>query len=233
VLRLLVDAHESEFTIAELANETDHSRSTVWRAIELLEELDVVEIRETTQRKYVAIDPNHLEKDDPILAIEQTEYHEPVRAFVQRVEDAVGETDEIDRLLGILVFGSVARGEADRKSDIDVFVLVDGDRTIARRIVSRIATELGEERFDGDRYTFEPFVETAESARRASEKIRRLRVSSGLKYAFAWAVNGRRPVVTKDVLFSACSPVNGAFLPAYSGRQQRGTMFHEQSGVAR
>ncbi|WP_257628650.1 hypothetical protein [Haloplanus salinarum] len=53
--------------------------------------------------------------------------------------------------------------------------------------------------------------------------IFRLRVSSGLKYAFAWAVEGRRPVVTKDVLSSACSPVNWAFLPAICGRQRRGT----------
>lgn len=172
--RLLVDANESEFSIVELASETDYSRSTVWRAVELLEELDIVEIRETTQRKYVSIDPEYLEKDDPILAIEQTEFHEPVRAFVRRVENVVQETDEIHRLLGVLVFGSVARGEADRKSDIDMFVLVDGDRTVARRIVSQIATELGEERFDGDRYTFEPFVETVESAQRAGEKLREL-----------------------------------------------------------
>lgn len=174
VIRLLVDAHESEFSMTELASETDHSRSTVWRAVELLDELGVIEIRETTQRKYVTIDPDHLEKDDPILAIAQTEYHEPVREFVRRVEEMVGETDEIDRLLGVVVFGSVARGDADRKSDIDVFVLVDGDRTVARRFVSRIAAELGEERFDGDRYTFEPFVETVESAQRAGEKLRAL-----------------------------------------------------------
>ena len=51
--------------------------------------------------------------------------------------------------------------------------------------------------------------------------IFRLRVSSVLKYAFAWNVEGHRPVVTKDVLSSASSPVNGAFLPAYSGRQRR------------
>ncbi|WP_342767943.1 HAD-IC family P-type ATPase [Haloplanus salinus] len=63
--------------------------------------------------------------------------------------------------------------------------------------------------------------------------IFRLRVSSGLKYAFAWTVNGRHRVVTNGVRSSACSPVNGAFLPAYSERQQRGTTFHEQSGVAR
>ena len=51
--------------------------------------------------------------------------------------------------------------------------------------------------------------------------IFRLRVSSVLKYAFAWNVEGRHRVMTNGVLFSACSPVNGAFLPAYSGRQRR------------
>ncbi|KAB1185432.1 MULTISPECIES: nucleotidyltransferase domain-containing protein [Haloferax] len=172
VLRLLVDAHESEFTMTELATATDHSRSTIWRAVGLLDELGVIEIRETTQRNYVAIDPTHLQKADPILAIEQVEYHEPIRAFVGRVTDAVEETDDVQQLLGVLVFGSVARGEADRKSDIDVFVLVDGDRTTARRIVSGIAAELGETRFDGDRYTFEPFVESVESTRRAGAKLR-------------------------------------------------------------
>ncbi|WP_410767409.1 nucleotidyltransferase domain-containing protein [Haloferax sp. DFSO60] len=172
VLRLLVDAHETEFTMNELANETDYSRSTVWRAVELLDELGVLDIRETTQRKYVSIDNGHLEKDDPILAIEQAEYHEPVRAFVARVKSAVADTNGIDSLVGVLVFGSVARGEADRKSDIDLFVLVSGDRTTARRVVSDIAADLGDERFDGDRFAFEPFVETVESAHRVGEKLR-------------------------------------------------------------
>lgn len=172
VLRLLVDAHESEFTMQELGDKTEYSRSTVWRAVELLDEVGVVRIRETPQRKYVAIDPTHLRKDDPVLAIEQIEYHQPIRAFVQQVETAIEESDDLDRLVGIVVFGSVARGEADRKSDIDVFVLVDGDRTSARRIVSEIAAELGEKRFDGDRYTFEPFVESIESTQRLGEKLR-------------------------------------------------------------
>ncbi|WP_416841286.1 nucleotidyltransferase domain-containing protein [Haloferax sp. DFSO52] len=172
VLRLLVDAHESAFTMTELATQTDHSRSTIWRAVGLLDDLGVVNIRETAQRKYVSIDPEHLEKDDPILAIEQVEYHAPVREFVQRVDSAVEASDDIEQLLGVLVFGSVARGDADRKSDIDVFVLVDGDRTVARRLVADVASELGEARFDGDRYTFETFVESPESALRAGEKLR-------------------------------------------------------------
>ncbi|GGC71790.1 helix-turn-helix domain-containing protein [Haloferax sulfurifontis] len=171
VLRLLVDAHQSEFTLKELSEVTDRSRSTIWRAVEFLDELGVVRVRETTQRKYVSIDPERLQKDDPVLSIEQTAYHAPVRAFVENVETAVEDSDEVDRLLGVLVFGSVARGDADRKSDVDVFVVVDGDRTTARRVVSNVASQLGEERFNGDRYTFEPFVESEESALRAGEKL--------------------------------------------------------------
>lgn len=174
VLRLLVDAHQSEFTLKELSETTGRSRSTVWRAVEFLDGLGVVRVRETTQRKYVSIDPERLQKDDPVLGIEQTEYHAPVRAFVENVETAVENSEEIDQLLGVLVFGSVARGEADRKSDVDVFVLVDGDRTTARRVVSNVASELGEERFDGDRYAFEPFVESEESALRAGDKLREI-----------------------------------------------------------
>lgn len=172
VLRLLIDAHESKFSMTELADATDHSRSTVWRAVNLLDELDIVEVDETSQRKYVSINPAHLQKDDPILSIEQTNYHDPVRAFIQKTKTAIEETDEVNQLLGILIFGSVARGEADRKSDIDIFVLVDGDRTVARRVISDIAAELGEKQFDGDRYTFEPFVESVESAQRAGQKLR-------------------------------------------------------------
>lgn len=171
VLRHLVDAHESEFTLKDLTNATGHSRSTIWRAVEFLDELGVVQVRETPQKKYVAIDPEQLQKDDPILGIEQVEYHAPIRAFVQKIETAIEDADNVEQLLGILIFGSVARGEADRKSDVDVFVLVDGDRTVARRIVADATNELSEKRFNGDRYTFEPFVESEESARRAGAKL--------------------------------------------------------------
>ena len=64
ILRILIDAHETEFTLKELGRETDYSRSTVWRALELLTELDIIQIRETTQRKYVSIDTEHIEKSE-------------------------------------------------------------------------------------------------------------------------------------------------------------------------
>lgn len=174
ILRVLADAHETEFTVPELVNATSFSRSTVWRAIDLLDSISAVQVRETPQRKYVAIDATRLQKDDPILAIEQPEFHDPVRAFVSRVQDALAETKTVEALVGVVVFGSVARGEADRQSDIDVFVVVNGDRTTARRVVTDVASELGDRRFDGDRFEFEPYVETEASAERAGSKLREI-----------------------------------------------------------
>jgi len=174
ILRLLVDAHGTEFTIPELVDATGAARSTVWRAVDLLDTIGVVRIRETPQRNYVSIDSSRLHKDDPILAIDQREFHTPIRAFVTRVQDAIADADNIDDLLGIIVFGSVARGEADRQSDIDLFVVVDGDRTSARRLVTDIVGDLSEQRFDGDRFDFEPYVESAESAQRAGPKLREI-----------------------------------------------------------
>ena len=174
ILRILVDAHEEEFTIPELVDVTGVTRSTVWRAIDLLDGLDILDIRKTPQRKYISIDPDALQKDDPILAIDQSEFHEPVRTFVERVRDTIAESDEVDRLTGIVVFGSVARGEADRQSDMDCFVVVEGDRTAARRLVTDVVSELRDRRFDGDRFEFEQYVESVESAIHGGETLREI-----------------------------------------------------------
>ena len=49
----------------------------------------------------------------------------------------------------------------------------------------------------------------------------RLRVSSVLKYAFAWNVSGRLPIMTGGVLSSAYSRVKAAFPPGCAGRGSR------------
>jgi len=171
ILRLLADAHDSEFSIPELVDATGVTRSTVWRAVDLLDSIGAVQVRETPQRNYIAINPDRLQKDDPILAIPQSEFHAPIRAFVDCVQATITAAGDINDLLGIVIFGSVARGEADRQSDIDCFVVVDGDRTTARRQITDVAADLQSERFDGDRFVFEPYVESAKSAERAGSKL--------------------------------------------------------------
>ena len=198
ILRLLADAHETEFSIPELVDATDVARSTVWRAVDLLESIGAVKIRETPQRNYVSINTDNLEKDDPILVIKQSEFRKPIRAFVDQIQEAISDTDDVDSLLGIVVFGSVARGEADRQSDIDLFVVVDGARTPARRVVTDVVADLQDQRFDGDRFEFEPYVESADSAQRAGSKLREIFLEGITVYESEKLQSVRKEVITDE-----------------------------------
>jgi predicted nucleotidyltransferase len=163
--RLIEDPYR-EFTIGRLAEMIGANQATVSKAVKLLDELGAVQTRREGRKRYVSIDRDHLTNPDPVLSIQQSEFHKPVRAFVDRIEE------EIDGLVGILLFGSVARGEADRASDIDLLVVVKGEKTQARRTVQSVVSCLEETKFDGNRYTFEALVESVESAERIGERLR-------------------------------------------------------------
>ena len=53
-------------------------------------------------------------------------------------------------------------------------MVVDGDRTTARRQITDAVADLQSERFDGDRFVFEPYVESAESAGRVGSNPREI-----------------------------------------------------------
>jgi len=59
-----------------------------------------------------------------------------------------------------------------------------------------------------------PRLKTRDSAKRSS----RLRVSSGVKYAFTSCFTGARPIITEDVVCSAYRPVTRAFPSSRAGR---------------
>jgi predicted nucleotidyltransferase len=90
--------------------------------------------------------------------IPQAAYHAPVRAILSGLEERIADD------IGVILFGSVARGSADRTSDIDLFVVVEGDRMQAQRETHVIEQEIAEEEFDGDRYEAHIIVEPRESA---------------------------------------------------------------------
>lgn len=164
VLRLLLDTPYESFTIRELARLTDNAAQSVMRAVDVLEANDVVVVeREGTQR-LVGINRRRVSTpDDPVVRIPQPAFHPPVRAAVDRLRDELTDVE------GVLVFGSVARGRADRRSDIDLWVLA-GDRGQQHR-ANELANELGQERFDGDRYEFQILVETPASARSRADRL--------------------------------------------------------------
>lgn len=169
ILEILARNGSGEFSNRDLQRLTGYGGPSVSKALALLEAMGLIVRRDAGNRTLYRIDERRLRNaDDPLLEIPQAEFREPLRRFVERV----GE--DVPSVGGILCFGSVARGEADRASDIDVFILVgDGEEVVsARRIVSDVVRELEEEAIDGDRYEFEAFVESPESARKRGEDLR-------------------------------------------------------------
>jgi predicted nucleotidyltransferase len=164
-LSVLVDQPYEEFAIGELAMIVDANQGTISKAVRLLAELGVVTMRREGRKQYVSVNRDRLDKSDPVLAIPQSEFHKPVRAFIDRVRE------DVEELVGVVLFGSVARGEADRASDIDLLVVVRGEKTSARRAVQSIVQDLEGTTFDGNRYTFQPLVESVDSARRIGERL--------------------------------------------------------------
>ncbi|MBP1987777.1 nucleotidyltransferase domain-containing protein [Halolamina salifodinae] len=166
VLALLVEEPYKEFTVNQLAEMIDANQATVSKAVSLLKKLGPIQTRRDGRKQYVSVNRGRLRKSDPVLSIPQTEFQKPVRAFVERAEN------EISELIGIVLFGSVARGEADRASDIDLLLFVTADRTQARSTVQDIVSDLEETKFDGDRFEFETLVESTDSAKRIGDRLR-------------------------------------------------------------
>ncbi len=169
ILEITAQNPTDEFSNRDLQDLTGFGGPSVSKALSLLEQLDLVVRRDTGSKTLYRIAERHLsDADDPLFEIPQAEFRAPLRLFVDRL------TETVPSIAGILCFGSVARGEADRMSDIDVFVLVaDDDELVSvRRTVSDLKRELEAESIDGHRYEFDVFVESDESARNRGSDLR-------------------------------------------------------------
>lgn len=155
------------YTNRELRRLTGYGGPSVKNAVDLLLALDLLVEEVKEGRTEYRINSDRI--DGPltgIAAIPQAEFHAPIRTFRERVLEAVPD------LHGIVVFGSVARGEADRQSDIDVFLTVASAPPMeARREVADIVAAIEDETFDGHRYGFDQHVESAAETREYGERV--------------------------------------------------------------
>lgn len=157
------------FTPGELEGAIEYSEMTIRRAVEVLEKNDLVRYERDGNRKPVRINRSRLSApDDPVLQIPQEEYHHPVDTAVEEVKE------ELDEVVGIVLYGSVARGEADRQSDIDLWIAVNEDRAPNQRTANRIEDELEDRRFGGERYAFHIAVESVDAIPNFTEEIREI-----------------------------------------------------------
>lgn len=172
ILLFLTNHRFSQFSLRELARQIGHSQQTVRRATDTLVENGLVVESPESNRRLVQINRARLSvPDDPVLRIPQPEFQEPVKAAVDEL------TDCLDGVVGVILFGSVARGEADRRSDIDLWVLTRGDRAANQREANAVARDLEDAEFDGNRYAYDIDVEAIQSVPTYTEDIREIVVS--------------------------------------------------------
>jgi predicted nucleotidyltransferase len=159
ILHLLTDNPDTAFSNRELHRLTGKGMSNVNAAVLSLEALEIIRVDRDGRSNAVQINPEKLVRsDDPVTTIPQSEYHDPVRAVTDRLIDRVGED------AAIVLFGSIARGDADRASDIDIFVVVNDGRMAAQQAAHGIEESISSEQFDGDRFEPHIVVETRDSA---------------------------------------------------------------------
>lgn len=169
VLLLFIRNPHQEFSVTELRNVTGHGGDTIDTAIQVLDAADLIHTRHDGRRKLIAANRDRFHNpDDPLLSIPQEAFRSPVKAFLDTLDEA-----EIE-IVGVILFGSVARGEADRASDIDLQVVVDDDLTGARRTLHDIRQEVENQTFDGERYELQLLVESVESAESYGEKLQEI-----------------------------------------------------------
>ena len=169
VLEITAQNPTTEFSNRDLQKLTGFGGPSVSKGLSLLEAMGLVIRRNSGGKSLYRIDERRLHgADEPYLEIPQQSFRAPLRTFTSRVVETVPS------VAGVVSFGSVARGEADRVSDIDVFVLVDDDATLiaARRKITEIKRDLEMEPIEGDRYEFEVFVESTTTARKRGADLR-------------------------------------------------------------
>lgn len=163
-----------QFTQRELARQIEYSDSTVGRAIDILVENKLVLSEYKSNKKLIRINRNRLSiPDDPFLQVPQEEFQKPVAEATEQIKT------ELESIMGIVLYGSVARGEADRQSDIDLWVLVQEDRAANQREANIIQKNLANQEFNGERYDFHIAVESVDSIPSFIDNIRHI-VLSGI-----------------------------------------------------
>lgn len=174
VLVFLSRYHTEEFSITELTDAVEYSQPTVSKAVDILSANDLVVDRREGNTRIVHINRDRLSHpDDPYLQIPQSEFQPPVQTAVDKL------LDRLDDVIGIVLYGSVARGEADRRSDIDLWILVEDDRMANQRTVNRVRQDLEDTEFDSGRYAYEIDVEALPAIPNYTDELRDI-LSDGL-----------------------------------------------------
>ncbi|MFB6284291.1 MAG: nucleotidyltransferase domain-containing protein [Halobacteria archaeon] len=175
VLAFLTENPFSQYSQAELARNLSLSERSVRLASPVLIENDLVKVEKKAGKKLLSINREVIQRpENPYLRIPQNEFQDPVKFAT----DAL--LMELEQVHLIVLYGSVAKGQADRKSDIDLWILVEGDQAENQRQANKVRKKLEEMRFNGERYGFDISVESLQYIKGYLDEIRQI-WSEGIK----------------------------------------------------
>lgn len=171
VLVFLTRHHQEWFSVGDLSDSVEYTRKSISNAVDVLENNELVLTKTEARKRAVRVNPDRLDvPDNPYFQVPQPEFRQPAEKAVEKI------VEELEGVVAAVVYGSVARGEADRRSDIDLWVLVEDDRMHEQRIANRVRQELEERRFgeDGERYHFDIDVEAVPAIPNYIESVREI-----------------------------------------------------------
>lgn len=128
-LRRLLNNHDYQWTVNELVEAVPASYNTVRRFLDELFDYEIIYyqkkgnyrlVQYNTLNRYHRIITGMFSADTGSLKKLAEDY---VSVFNEQVEE-----DVADKVVSIILFGSVARGTADKDSDIDVLLLTGDDK---------------------------------------------------------------------------------------------------------
>jgi len=125
VLRVLCANLRREYTIRDVARALGLSIGTVHPAVGQLAAVRVIRTRRVGRSVAVQANPAH-----PLFPALASLFRAEATAFVA-VAKAFAESLPAQGLSGVVLYGSVARGEAGPRSDVDVLVVVDDMRSVS------------------------------------------------------------------------------------------------------
>jgi len=111
----------------------DYSQPTISKAVDILVANDLVVAQREGNAKQVHINRGRLSRSDDLSSKSRNPNStKPVRTAVNK------PIEKLEDVVGIVPYGSVARGDADRRSDIDLWVLIEEDRMANQRTANRV-----------------------------------------------------------------------------------------------
>jgi len=139
VIKALMEFPDRNWSLRDISDESGVPKTTVWRAVNRLEERNFVSTSEVGKSKMVEVkNRDVLKKILKLSRAEIDELEEVAKRFVEEIK-------EIEGVKRCVLFGSVARGTADLNSDIDILVLLREEVKKIEEEISQIAERINSE----------------------------------------------------------------------------------------